>query len=261
MLSGIALLGLIYASVYWAETRMSSWLAGALYATSFLWAYLAECAAERRIPRSAIVLPILIGLAAIPLMLEPRSASRQELLPAMVVLVSAMLWSVMLVVLKRIQLPRNYRQTAALQLLAAGPFLIMVSRLSGEWLRVTHAWSFFAWKPIVGMIYLVFGASLISFSAFHWLLRHDRPSMVASSAYVNPVVALASGVLILHEECRPLQAAGAFLLVGSIATVWMLRESEAIRSIWKRYKLRASQNVSTSDCDVLAVTQPAVEEG
>lgn len=241
VLSGIVLFGCIYAAVFWAETRLSSWLVSALYATSFLWAYLTECILQRSAPGRSLIAALLAGLVAVPLLLVPGTTTRGTLLRALVVLLSAMLWASSLPLLRRIDLPNNYRQTAALQLAGAGPFLIALSWLCGELKRIAPNALLFTWKPMAAMTYLILGSSVIAFSAFHWLIRNDRPYMVASAAYINPLVALALGVLLTHERCTPIQACGAAVLLGSVCAVWLLRQEGFLQAWQIRQRLRYSR--------------------
>jgi drug/metabolite transporter (DMT)-like permease len=82
--------------------------------------------------------------------------------------------------------------SAGLQMAWGGGFLFLLSTATGE-LRLLpslyHRWN---WHLALAMAYLILPASIIAFRAFVWLIARDPATRVASYAYVNPVVALAS---------------------------------------------------------------------
>ena len=70
------------------------------------------------------------------------------------------------------------------------------------------------------MAYLIVAASIISYTAYVWLIAHDSPTRVSSYAYVNPVFALILGATLAGERLTSLQIAGAALvLTGVVATL------------------------------------------
>ena len=94
-------------------------------------------------------------------------------------------------------LPESPLLSASMQMLAASLFLGIAGLAAGE-ANDVHANSFSA-KPLVAFAYLVVVGSLIAFSAYAWLLKNVRISVVATYAFVNPVVAVALGTLFLGE--------------------------------------------------------------
>jgi drug/metabolite transporter (DMT)-like permease len=77
----------------------------------------------------------------------------------------------------------------------------------------------FSTDSIIAWAYLVVVGSLIAFTAYAWLLRHVPVSKVATYAYVNPVVAIFLGWLILSEAVTGITFAGAAVIVASVALV------------------------------------------
>jgi drug/metabolite transporter (DMT)-like permease len=70
------------------------------------------------------------------------------------------------------------------------------------------------------MTYLIVAASIISYTAYVWLITHDSPTRVASYAYVNPVIALILGATLVSEQLTRRQLVGAALVIcGVIATL------------------------------------------
>jgi drug/metabolite transporter (DMT)-like permease len=100
-------------------------------------------------------------------------------------------------------------------MVSAGAIMVLLGLARGERVDV---WSI---SPASGaaFAYLVVFGSLLAFTAYVWLLRSAPISLVATYAYVNPVVAILLGWLILSEEITRLMLAGASIIVASVALV------------------------------------------
>ncbi len=104
--------------------------------------------------------------------------------------------------------------------------MLLVGTLMGEWTGFEigdvsrNSWFAFAYL-------LVFG-SLIGFTAYSWLLKNARPAMVATYAYVNPVIAVILGWAIAGESFTGRTLLGAGVIVGSVVLITS-QNSEAIR--------------------------------
>src|SRR5262245_63370991 len=100
-----------------------------------------------------------------------------------------------------------------MQLLAGGSAMLLVGTLMGEWtgfeISGVSRNSWFA------LAYLLVFGSLIAFTAYSWLLKNARPAMVATYAYVNPVVAVVLGWAIAGDSFCGRTRLGAGLIVGS----------------------------------------------
>jgi drug/metabolite transporter (DMT)-like permease len=225
--TGMLMLAAGYGIVFWAEQRLSSWLVAVLVSTSFLWTYLGECFVLRSVRfRWAMLAPLLMGLAGMPMLVQGgEHRGGVSLLAALAVLAGALCWAAGSLALKSIDLPRTPVQTAGIQLAAAGLLLLSLSGALGEWANAPPLARCLAWQPLLAMAYLVFGASVLAFVAFLWLLEREPASLVATSMYVNPIVAMLLGVLAAHERSSPVQLAGALAVLGSILAVWRMQGS------------------------------------
>ncbi len=173
-------------------------------------------------PRVVTLLPLVSGLFGMfLLMASPFKLGRPGSgLAAIVVVASVIAWSGMTILLKQINLPRCYMQAAGLQLAAAGSALLLLSFSLGEWRRIPAADHLLQAGPVLGMAYLVIGGSVIAFTAFHWLVAHETPSMVSTTTYVNPIVAMIAGILLFHERYSERQLVGAAAVVLCVVMVW-----------------------------------------
>jgi drug/metabolite transporter (DMT)-like permease len=93
--------------------------------------------------------------------------------------------------------------------------MVVVSLVAGEAGDVRA--SAISLDSALAFAYLVVAGSLGAFTAYVWLLRNAPLSQVATYAYVNPVVAIALGAVILGEDVTPLVVAGAGIIVASVA--------------------------------------------
>ena len=223
--TGATMLTVGYGAVFWAAQRLPSWVLAVLASTTFLCTYLGESLLMRSYRfQGRMLLPLFAGLAGMPLLVGGNSHRDMISLPAVLaVLLGTLSWSAGSLAVKRIDIPHSYIQTAGFQLATSGLLLLCISGGLGEWTRLPPISQIFAWRPIVAMAYLVIAASVVAFSAFHWLIAREPAYLVATSTYVNPMVAMLLGIMAAHERCSPLQLAGALAVLSSIVMIWYLQ--------------------------------------
>jgi drug/metabolite transporter (DMT)-like permease len=110
------------------------------------------------------------------------------------------------------------------QMLSAG-CINMVIGISCGGIQTSH-WTRGAWGAT---LYLAVFGSLLSYTSYLFLLRHVRISAVATYAYVNPVVAVLLGWLILHERLHGIEWLGMVLVLGSVAVVITAKPADESR--------------------------------
>jgi len=146
-----------------------------------------------------------IGFSGIVL-LNLGSDMGSRLLPTLVLLVAPMSWALGSVWSRRLPMPQGLMSTAA-QMLCGGAVLLGFSLLVGE-----RPAALPTPKAMLAFLYLVTFGSLVGYSAYGYLLRHARPSLATSYAYVNPVLAVFLGGLLAGETLTPT----AWLAMGAI---------------------------------------------
>ena len=140
---------------------------------------------------------------------------------------ACLFWGIGMIYTKYAHDPVEPFTGAAIQMLTGGGWLLLVSVLCGEPFHVNlggiSAHSVFAWG------YLVVFGSLIGFTTFVWLMKHSTPARVSTYAYVNPIVAVFLGWLILHEPVNPrIFTASAIIIAGvAIITTQKMKQSHA----------------------------------
>jgi drug/metabolite transporter (DMT)-like permease len=162
---------------------------------------------------------VVVGFVGLAVLMIPGGIDGSVDVTGMVVLIIASFsWSVGSFMSKRISLPRDPLVSTTYQLLLGGLMLLAVALPLGEW-RVDAAT--FSLPSLIAMVYLITAGSLVGYTAYTWLLQHAPISRVATYAYVNPVVAVVLGGLILNEQITLTAAIGAVLIVASVAfTIW-----------------------------------------
>jgi drug/metabolite transporter (DMT)-like permease len=222
--TGVVLLAVAYGILFRAAKDLPSWLVAVLMSTTFLWTYVGETLVLRAYPfRIGILPPLLSGLMAVPLLVTKGSGRGGGSIAAVLaVLFCAICWSIGSLAAKRIRMPADPVQTATIQLGTSAIVLLSVSRLLGEWNAQLVVARLFALKPLVAMGFLVLGASVVAMIAFHWLLARQPASLVATAAYVNPLVAMLVGMVIAHERASPTQCLGGVGILASISIIWSL---------------------------------------
>ena len=130
-------------------------------------------------------------------------------------------WALGSVLSKRWQSGMDVFSATAWQVVAAGAGNFVFALLAGEFSRVT--WTT---RGVSAVMYLVVCGSWIGYSAYIWLLEHVPTSKVSTYAYVNPVVAVFLGWLILHERVDRFILAGSAIVVVSVILVTSAKVKE-----------------------------------
>jgi drug/metabolite transporter (DMT)-like permease/GNAT superfamily N-acetyltransferase len=200
-----------------AEQHVPSGIAATLIASVPLWIIL-----FRRISRDPIqplaLVGVLIGFGGVAvLMLPGERPSGLSIGPMLVVVAAAAFWAIGSYYPRRWPLPSDVFLSTALQMLTSGAIMIAVGAIAGEFGQVDP--SGFSTKSIAGFIWLVTAGSLVAYTAYVWLLKNAPISKVSTYAYVNPVVAIFLGWLLLDETITGTIVVGATLIVASVALV------------------------------------------
>lgn len=200
-----------------AEQHVPSGIAATLIASVPLWIVLFRRVDHDRINRIALV-GVLIGFAGVGvLMLPGERPSGVPLGGMLVVVAAAACWAVGSYYPRYWPMPGDAMLSTALQMVTAGAVMVVVGAIAGEFGRL-HVGDFSA-KSIAGFVWLVTAGSLVAFTAYVWLLKNAPISKVSTYAYVNPVVAILLGWLLLNEAITGTILVGATLIVASVALV------------------------------------------
>ena len=123
--------------------------------------------------------------------------SKDTLLGIFMMLSCVLSWSYGSVFVSKAKLPKSYMVTTGVQMIFAGIVLSLMSLGFSEPWSSPLIWSI---EVKVSMILLIVFGGIIAFTAFNFLLKKVSPEKVATSAYVNPVIALCMGWYFLNEK-------------------------------------------------------------
>ncbi len=222
---GTLLLTIGNGGVSYAEQTVPSGLAALLVATVPLW----MVAADRfingmpvsRLAASALV----VGLLGVAILSQPDGGSG-DLTGIVPLLAASASWGVGSVLSGRLALPARPLLGAAMEMLAGGAILLAASAVRGELagLDIDHV----SRGSAVALLYLIGPGSLLALSAYMLALQRLPPSTVSTYAYVNPVVAVLLGSLLLNEVITSRIVLGAAVVVLAVAlTLTARRKAEA----------------------------------
>ena len=213
---GAALLLIGNGGVAWAETRLESGLAALMVAIIPLWVALMDRAFFGRRLSPVAIAGLFVGFAGVALLVRPGGGGDVVAMLALVGTTAA--WAGGSLYARGAALPESPLLSASMQMVAAAVFLGVAGLASGEASGV-HA-DTFSTKPLIAFVYLVVVGSLIAFSAYAWLLKNVRISIVSTYAFVNPVVAVALGTVFLNETIGwTTVIAGAAIIVAVVSIV------------------------------------------
>lgn len=225
-----------HGALAWAQQTVPAGVAALLVGSIPLWmALLDRLVLGRRLPVSAYA-GLVLGFVGLGVLFDPFGAGSVDRLGALVIVVSALCWAAGSLYSRSAPLPRRPLVSAGLGSLAGGVLLGLVSAGSGE--LGDARWSS---DSALALAYLVVAGSLVGFTAYVWLLRSAPTSLVATYAYVNPIVAVALGWLLLGEGVTAQMAVAGAAIVVSVALI--VRASgtsvEPARGLLRRRCVRA----------------------
>jgi drug/metabolite transporter (DMT)-like permease len=217
---GALLLVLGNGGVVWAEQRVSSGMAALLICSEPMWIVLfAWMRRGGSRPRPMVIAGLVLGMAGLVLLVRPGHGGDASVdrLGALAVLIASISWAAGSLYVQRAKLPSSPLLSTSMQMLCGGTLLGIVGTLAGEPAHV--ALSRISAGSVLAVLYLIVFGSLIGFTAYTWLLRSASPVLVSTYAYVNPVVAVFLGWLLVHEPVTTGMLLGAAIILGGVALI------------------------------------------
>jgi len=183
-----------HGSLHWAEQFVPSGLAALLIAVEPIVVFLMSSAAARTWRINGMLLAgITLGLIGVGILVRGTTLESTHglTLGSIVVLIGAISWSVGIIYSRRSHLSGSPLLLSALSLLSGAVMLLLTATVAGEWRNFALAQV--TTKSWLSLGYLIIFGSVITFTAYNWLLEHYSPTLVATHTYVNPVVAVLLG--------------------------------------------------------------------
>jgi drug/metabolite transporter (DMT)-like permease len=162
-------------------------------------------------------LGLLIGLAGVVLLKMDQPPEPRVTLGALLIIASAVCWSLGSVLLRRHRLQGAHLVAAAWQMILGGTGLCLAGLAIGEAGRFAREQ--FTPEGVYAFCHLLVFGSLVGFVAYNWLLGHVSTAHASTYAYVNPVVALLIGWLVGDHPITWSMVAGMLIILSGVALV------------------------------------------
>jgi len=204
------------------ERQVPIGLTSLIIAAIPLWVLLLRLAARER-PDLVSTIGLIVGFGGIVLLVHPGSDTG-PLSYLLLTVGASFMWALGSFLSPRMPVPRNALVATGYEMLAGGVVLAAIGLVVYSPAELDPAgWS---GRSIFGLVYLIVFGSLLGYSAYVWLLANAPIAKVSTYAYVNPVVAIALGVIVLGESITLRIVGGALLILVSVAIV-LRREAAA----------------------------------
>jgi drug/metabolite transporter (DMT)-like permease len=173
---------------------------------------------KRGLPSLRVMIGMAIGLLGVATLvsgsLAETGAAHVDLIGVLMVLCSSVLWGAGSIVGRPMPQPQNPFVGSAMQMIVGGLLMLAASACVEQWAPVASIpWNDKAW---LAAAYLATFGSLLGFSAYMWLIRNASAAAVATYAYVNPLVAMLLGWLLLGESPHGRTAFAAAFILGGV---------------------------------------------
>jgi drug/metabolite transporter (DMT)-like permease len=236
-----------------AEQDVPAGLAALLVASVPLWVAALRWLFGDRVDRGTLI-GVILGFVGVGLLVVPGRSSAGAAVGGMALLVLASLsWASGSFLSRRLQLPKDPFTSTTWQMLLGGLALGVAGFVGGEGSRLDVGE--FSAASVAGLAYLVVAGSLVGFTAYTWLLHNAPISKVSTYAYVNPVVAIFLGWLILSESVTPAILVAATVIVAAVALI-VHREAKSVPA----HGRKADEDLpAEASQDVGAVSRPSEE--
>ncbi|MGE0449722.1 MAG: EamA family transporter [Vicinamibacterales bacterium] len=214
---GVLLIGVGNGGVVWAERTLPSGLTALLVAAIPFWMVGVErLAGDRSAMAPARVFGLFVGFSGIVLLVWPEleigRGGRDTAIGVVATQVACLGWAIGSSYSRRRGASENVLAAAAFQMLFGGLAMLAAGAARGElpYLALNA-------RTAGAIVYLLVFGSVIGFSAYAFALKHLPVATVSLYAYVNPVIAVALGTIVLGEPLSPrLAVAGAVVLLGVV---------------------------------------------
>jgi drug/metabolite transporter (DMT)-like permease len=231
-LAGLLMIGLGSGAVVFAELWVPSGIAAVIIASSPFWLMGIEALLRdgERLTRQGLI-GLLLGFLGIVLLVWPDltvggESGRQFLFGVIMLQIACLGWTGGTSYARRFASGDNALAGSALQMLFAGAVMLALATMRGEWAALS-----FTPRSLAAEIYLTLVGSLLAYSAYLYAIKHLPLSTVSLYSYINPVIAVILGTLLLDEPFgMRIVIASAMVLLGVAVVKWKGAKTAAGRT-------------------------------
>ena len=212
--------------VSFAEQRIASGIAALIVGTVPLWLVLIESLRPDGVrPTGGAIIGLLVGFGGIYLLIGPSELTGSlqfDTIGTVAVILASFFWSLGSIYSRSADLPESALMMTGAEMVAGSIPIFLVSLVLGEWktFDITQVSS----QSWLGLVYLITFGSMIGFVAYIWLLQNAPISLVATYAYVNPLVAVLLGAWLASEPLTLRILAAAGIIIGSVIFINWARQ-------------------------------------
>lgn len=204
--------------IVWAERTIDSHVAGLAIATVPLWIALIDRVVLHRRQPGLVTVGLVVGfVGAAALVGLGTLGGGIDPVGLLIALAAAASWAAGSVYQRHAALPRRSFLAAGMEMVVAAAFFVMAGLVTGEFGTIDP--SRFSRASVLALAYLIVFGSWIGFTAYLWLLRVARTSLVSTYAYVTPIGAVLVGWLLLGERPEPASLVAGALIVASVILI------------------------------------------
>ncbi len=224
---GVLLLGIGNGLVIWAEQFVESGVAAIIVVTGALWMAVFDSVipGSEAKPTWRQFLGLLVGFAGSVWLVSStvEGLGGGGVLGPLAIVIASISWAYGSIYSKRHPVETPPFVHAALQMLAGGTLLLVVGLMRGEVAALE-----FSRAGVGAVFYLIVFGSIVAYTAYVYLLKHAAPAFIGTHVYVNTVVAVLLGWVILQEEVTLATFLAMGVILGSV--VWVRRETRLPRA-------------------------------
>ena len=213
----ISFLFLVYGnSVFvWALQYLSSGFSSLIASTQPLFVLIIMKIIDRKPLKLRSLIGVFLGVVGMCLLISQReiTAAENSFLGIAVMLTCVLSWSYGSVFVSKATLPKNYLVSAGYQMIIGGLIQMVISICLQETWSSPSDWSS---NVQLSMLLLVVFGGIIAFTAFNYLLKKVSTEKVATSAYVNPIIALFMGWYFLDEKLTTQSIVASIILLTGV---------------------------------------------
>jgi drug/metabolite transporter (DMT)-like permease len=213
--------------VAWGEQYLPSGFVALIIATVPLWMALFAPAFGGRWINWTAATGIAIGLVGIVLLVRPGGGAGHW--QTLVVLLAPLLWALGSLYARNAPAPRQPLTAIGMEMVAGGVLLAIAGVASGELghVHLNHV----SFASVAAFVYLVLIGALVGYVAYIWLLHHVSVTAASTYAFVNPVVAVALGAIVLGEQVTLMTVVAAVLIVGAVVVLLIGQGRKSVPAI------------------------------
>ncbi|HOG02137.1 MAG TPA: drug/metabolite exporter YedA [Clostridia bacterium] len=211
--------------VSWAEQSVPSSIASVLLATVPLWITVLSFLCGAKKPSAWSMLGIALGMCGIAaLVWSPAGTASGEsgLFGILAILFAAISWSAGSVYARKARMPAAPLLSTGMQMIVGGAALLVVAAFHGDYRGFDAAKV--SVQSLLALGYLIVFGSLLGFTCYVWLLKNAEPSVAATYAFVNPIVAVFLGWLLAGEEIGANMLLAVVLIVAAVVVITLARD-------------------------------------